>query len=285
MAKALPTEEQPAFPLSLDACCEPSSDDPITIGMDAVRESGRRPADVRHPAGRRACWRHDKVAECGATLRRIATDEQARRDAAIGVETLLWLHAKETLRRVPHRRFLARFDRSGRWKMGSPIFGLARGAAFYHLRERDGRTLAERFEGSRYDERLCQAEREWLAAEKTARISFFWVSNVGKSTFCLNDSFPEPGAKSAITLPYGEIAEDDIAPCQTVFARIVTWRGQPFVDLLEYDTTVRTRLADPTSPVRLLCETGVDVRDPEAFVRALFDAWERTIGPFPVWGH
>lgn len=284
MAKARASDERHGFSLTLDALDELGDDDPLAIGIDAVRESGRRPADVRPPAGRRACWRHDDRGVCLLTRRRLATDEAARRDAAIRLETLLWLHAKETLRRVPHRRFLARFDRSDRWRLGSPQFGLARGAAFWHLREKDGRTLADGFEESRYADRICPAEREWLAAEKTARFSFFWVSNVTETSFRLNDSFPVPGAKSVFVLPYGEIERDEIAECATVFTRLVTWHDQPFVDLLQYDTTPRSRIADPTSPTRRLCHAGADIHDGDAFVRALFDAWEAEAGRFPVWG-
>lgn len=193
----------------------------------------------------------------------------------------MWLQARRSINGdIPHRAFLERYERTRRWATGTPLFGLARAAAYYHLPfDGNGRTLAQCFESSTVASRICEAERAWLEAEQEARFSFFWVSDLSPTTVRLNDSFPGLGARSVV-LPYEEIDLEDVGPCHTVFARIVTWRGTPFIDLMQYESTVRTRTPDPTSPARYVVRAGVDVSDPAAFVRLLFQAWEQETGGF-----
>lgn len=284
MAKSRASDEWRRFPASARAHEAPERAEPRTPFEADVRESGRAP-DV--PAGRRhwACWHHENAATCAAKLERLSFDQRVRREIAIGLETLMWLHVRRSLDGdIPHRAFLERYDPSRRWNGGTPLFGLARAAIYYHLPlDGDGRTVAERFQESALASRICAAERAWLKAELEARFSFFWVSDLSPTTVRLNDSFPGLGGRSVV-LPYEEIDLDDVGPCHTVFARIVTWRGAPFVDLMQYETTVRMRTPDPTSPARYVAQAGIDVSDPAAFVRLLFQAWEHETGPFQAKG-
>src|SRR5690349_1712650 len=137
------SSECPAFP--------PTPGTPIVFAArrrsDArrrgVRESGQGPDD---PDGRSACWHHDDAIDCETLGHRLATDRETRRLTSIGVDLLLWSHAKRALSGIPQEDFLSRFEPDRRWSDGSsPPLGLARAAVLYHLPAlaTDRRTPAE----------------------------------------------------------------------------------------------------------------------------------------------
>lgn len=241
-----------------------------------VRESGQDPDD---PDGRtRACWHHREAAECTAYGVKLELDREARRLTSIGIDLLVWMHARKTLDVVPQRPFLERFEPSRRWENGAtPPLGLARGAVLYHLPlGPDHGTAAELFEGSRMRPRICPAEVEWLEAERRARFSFFEVAEIGPRGVLLRDWFRALSGRRDVLVRRDEFdrASESLLPGHTVFARIVPFRRQHYVNLMQLETSIRAGV-DPARPPMEVWSSPHDLRDRSGMVHALFETWER----------
>ena len=265
------------FPPSGEAHDGFAGRDASAASGEGVRESGRDPDAP--PDG--ACWRHRSREECVAFGIRLAADAEARRDTALSIELLAWLHARKHTRGVPHRAFLRKFDASRRWQSGAtPAGALARAAAVHHLPlTARGDTAAESFAGSGFFPRLCPAEREWMDAERRARFSYFEVADGGRAGWVLRDFFGSMSGRREI-----EVARDALrldAGC-SVFARVVHFRGRNHVAPGQWDSTLRAGVLDPALPARTVRKIGRPLRSRGAMVHALFEAWERVAGPLPI---
>lgn len=239
-----------------------------------VRESGQGPDD---PDGRRACWHHREPEDCAALGAKLENDRETRRMTSIGLDLLVWMYARKRLRSVPQRPFLERFEPSRRWEDGAtPPLGLARGAVLYHLPVAgESQTPAEMFEESLFRARICPAEREWLEAERRARFSFFEIVRVNRLGVQLRDWFRELSGRRDVLLQPEEIDGTGLTPGQTVFARVVPFRKEHYVDLMQSQASVHCGIADPAAPPRAVWSSTRPLRDRSGMVHALFETWER----------
>lgn len=273
MERTTGSRECPPFP--------PTSGTPIVFaarkgfppGRAGVRESGQTPDD---PDGRRACWHHKESDACVALAVKLEHDRETRRMTSIGLDLLVWMHVRKRMRSVPQRPFLERFEPSRRWEDGAtPPLGLARGAVLYHLPvSGESQTPAEMFEESLFRARICPAEREWLEAERHARFSFFEIVQTNRLGVLLRDWFRELSGRRDVFLRPDEIESAGLAPGQTVFARIVPFRNEHYVDLMQSQTSVHCGIADPSAPPRAVWASARALRDRSGMVHALFETWE-----------
>jgi len=274
MEHTVGSSERPSF--------QPTSGTPIVFAARkgfppyraGVRESGQTPDD---PDGRRACWHHREPEACAALGLKLEHDRETRRLTSIGLDLLVWMHARKRLRAVPQRGFLERFEPSRRWEDGAtPPLGLARGAVLYHLPVvGESQTPAEMFEESLFRARICPSEREWLEAARRARFSFFEVMRVNRLGVLLRDWFRELSGRRDVLLRPDELEASGLAPGQTVFARIVPFRNDHFVDLMQSQTSVHCGIVDPAAPPRAVWGSDRALRDRSGMVHALFETWER----------
>lgn len=269
------TRECPPFP--------PTSGTPIVFAARkgiasrraGVRESGQEPDD---PDGRgRACWHHREASDCTAYGTKLERDQEARRATSIGIDLLIWMHARRALGAVPQRSFLERFEPSRRWEDGAtPPLGLCRGAVLYHLPVGEERlTAAELFEESRMRPRICPAEVEWLEAERHARFSYFEVVEMGRRGILLRDWFRSLSGRRDVLLCPDEIESESLSPGQTAFARVVPFRRQHYVNLMQIETSSGAGIRDPAAPPMAVWASNHELRDRSGMVQALFETWER----------
>lgn len=228
------------------------------------------------PDGRRACWHHKEPEGCAALGLKLENDRETRRMTSIGLDVLVWAHVRKRLQQVPQRPFLERFETSRRWEDGAtPPLGLARGAVLYHLPVAgESQTPAEMFEESLFRARICASEREWLEAERRARFSYFEVVRANRLGVQLRDWFGELSGRRDVLLRPEEI-DETLAAGQTVFARIVPYRNDHYVDLLQCQTSAHCGIADPGAPARAVWGSDRALRDRSGMVYALFETWER----------
>jgi len=275
MERITGSRECPAFPPTPGAPIVFAARKGFPASRAGVRESGHDPDD---PDGRtRACWHHREAAECTAYGVKLELDREARRLTSIGIDLLVWMHARKALHAVPQRPFLERFEPSRRWENGAtPPLGLARGAVLYHLPVGvDHLTAAELFEESKMRPRICPAEVEWLEAERRARFSFFEVVEMGRRGVLLRDWFRALSGRRDVLLRSDEIECEEISPGHTVFARIVPFRRQHFVNLMQIETSTRAGIRDPAGPPMAVWSSNHELRDRSGMVHALFETWER----------
>ena len=223
----------------------------------------------------RFCGKHTSPDECEALGRKLERSHETRRQVSIGLDTNIWMSAvRERSGAIPHAGFLERFERSGRWRDGStPFFGLARAAVLYHLPSWTGRTLAEHFAETAAARALCPSEREWLVAEQRARLSFFRVKRSGftgriRIVDAFDRSAGEIGLGPRDYSPHRPVWRD------TLFARVVCFRGDSYVDVMQLVTASGCGIHDPLSPLRQARTGGRKLAIREERVIALFEAWD-----------
>lgn len=270
----------PPFPPTAEDRATFSAREQIRWEAGAVRESGHVPDDPPDSA----CWRHRTREQCVLHARRIAEDRETREHASLGLDVLVWMHARKRLRAVPHREFLTRFDPAGRWRDGAtPAVGLARAAVLHHLplagREE---TTADLFAGAAFWRRICPAEREWMEAERRARLSFFCVERAERTGVRLRDLFGSMSGRRDVWIPRQEIRVSGLERGATVFARVVAFRGAMFLGSAQADSTLRAGVLDAALPARTVRRSGRPLRSRTGMVNALFEAWEEVAGPLPV---
>lgn len=235
--------------------------------------------DAGPDAGGPPCWHHDERFACVALGNKLALDRETRRLTSIGLDLAVWLHARSRLGLVPQREFLARYETGRHWNgRATPPLGLARGAVLYHLPATgaDGPTPAEMFDASPLFPKICAAEREWLHAQRRARLSYYEVTATWRRGVRLRDWFGELSGRRPVWIEAGEIPERDVAVGQTVFARLIPFRGKHYVDLLQFRTSLRECVADPReAPAAVWRIGGERLRDRTGMTNELFETWKR----------
>lgn len=253
-------------------------------GPDAtvVRESGREPDDPPDTA----CWRHRTRDECLVHAKRIAVDRETRRETSALIELCAWMHARKRIGGVPHAEFLRRFDPAARWRDGAmPATALARAAAIHHLPlEELEETPAEMFSRAAFFRRLCPGEREWMAAERRARFSYYSVERRDGREIVLRDFFGEMSGRRVVRVAADELGSRRVEEGSALFARIVEFRGTNRLTPEQWDSTERAGVLDPALPARTVRRLGRPLRSRKGMVNALFEAWQRVAGSLPAGG-
>lgn len=198
-----------------------------------------------------------------------------RRLTSIGIDTMVWIHARSAARAIPQRSFLERFEPTRRWlDGGTPPLGLARAAVLYHLPSGSPeQTAAHLFLGSKMCSRICPSEIEWLDAQLHARFSYFQVTGRQREGVVLRDWFAVLSGRRDVVVKASELGEAPAAKGHTVFARVIPYRGEHFVDELQALSSAGAGIADPAAPPRAVWAVGRNLRDRTTMLETLFETW------------